>query len=139
MNKLINENDVVQAVHKYLEEQGFAVESANTKETGIDIFAKKNDECWIIEAKGETSSEKSSKRYGKLMTKNQHYSQVSTCLYKLIQEKNKKISKKGFNYGMAFPKNTIFKDLIKSIYPTVSKLEICIFWVDNNLSVEQET
>ena len=73
------------------------------------------------------------------MTKNQHYSQVSTCLYKLIQEKNKKISKKGFNYGMAFPKNTIFKDLIKSIYPTVSKLEICIFWVDNNLSVEQET
>ena len=44
MNKLINENDVVQAVHKYLEEQGFEVESANTKETGIDIFANKNDE-----------------------------------------------------------------------------------------------
>ena len=41
MNKLLNENDVVQAVHKYLEEQGFEVESANTKETGIDIFAKK--------------------------------------------------------------------------------------------------
>ena len=105
----------------------------------ILIFGRKNDEHWIIEAKGETSSEKSSKRYGKLMTKNQHYSQVSTCLYKLIQEKNKKISKKGFNYGMAFPKNTIFKDLIKSIYPTVSKLEIRIFWVDNNLSVEEET
>ena len=139
IKKLLNENDVVQAVHKYLEEKGFEVESANTKETGIDIFGRKNDEHWIIEAKGETSSEKSSKRYGKLMTKNQHYSQVSTCLYKLIQRKNKEVSKKGFNYGMAFPKNTIFKDLIKSIYPTLSKLEISIFWVDNNLSVEQNS
>ena len=131
----MNENDIVQAVSKYLNQQGFKVKYATTKQTGIDIYAIKSNEEWIIEAKGETSSDKSSKRYGKIMTKSQHYSQISTCIFKIMQESKKNSSNKKTKLGIAFPKNKIFVELINSIYPSLKKLKIEVFWVNKDSTV----
>ncbi len=136
IKKLMNENDVVQAVSEYLIQQGFKVKSATTQQTGIDIQGIKSNEQWIIEAKGETSSEKSSKRYGKIMTKSQHYSQVSTCMFKIMQELKKSSSNKKTNLGMAFPKNKIFLELVDSIYPSIKKVGIKVLWVNKDSTIE---
>ena len=64
----IKEMEVVEAVRKYLETKGFKINRvvADITERGTDIVATSPSQKMIIkiEAKGQTSSDKRSKRYG---------------------------------------------------------------------------
>lgn len=64
---MLTENDVVDAMCRYLETQGYSIlERRTTKEKGIDVVAlnPKNSCRLLVEAKGATSADSNSKNYG---------------------------------------------------------------------------
>jgi|SRR6267143_94641 len=71
----LKEMEVIEAVRIYLETKGFNINRVvhDTTEHGTDIVAASPSGKLIIkiEAKGQTSSDESSKRFGKEFNKNQ--------------------------------------------------------------------
>jgi hypothetical protein len=65
----LTENEVVDAVAACLAAGGWEVEQAlYGHERGVDVIARRGDRQFLVEAKGATSTRKTSKHYGKPMT-----------------------------------------------------------------------
>ncbi|MBS3106197.1 hypothetical protein J4419_00865 [Candidatus Woesearchaeota archaeon] len=133
---MLTENEVVDAVCKYLKSGGYSdICHKNTKEQGIDIEATSPDGSKLyIEAKGETSSNPNSKRSGKAFNNNQVFDHIAKAVYtalKLRENTHEKI-------GIALPVEANHKKHVNFIRQTLRDLDINLFWVDNNSNVKPE-
>jgi len=129
---MLTENQIVKKVTEFLKRKGYKIkQSLNTTQKGIDIIAQNNSEEIYIEAKGETSSLKNSKRYGEPFNKNQVKIHISAALLATIKVISKKPSGDKTKTGIALPDNNEHRSIIHEIKPILKKLDIQIFWVDN--------
>ena len=86
---MLNEPDVIEALCKYLELNGYVIKQRlGPKEQGDDIIAEKINglkHVLYIEAKGETSSKKDTARYGKPFSNSQVKVHVAEAFYKCAE------------------------------------------------------
>ena len=138
MKNMINQNEVIDAVCKHLNSQGYPeIRRRYTNQRGIDIEATSSDGSkFYIEAEGETSSKLDSPRYGKPFKGGQPETHVSRVTYKALKIKeSKELTAK---VGIALPLETKHQELIKDIKHTLKDLGVIVFWVDKNLNVTLE-
>ena len=133
---MINENQVTESIAQYLKTNGWDIkQQLNTDSKGVDIIASKSSDNIYIEVKGGTSSKSTSKRYGLPFTSNQAKSHIGVALWKagetLTCYPNSIIA-------IGLPKEKSHIEFIKKIDEMISRLNIILFWVDENLQVEVE-
>lgn len=138
MKSMLYEHDVIEAVCAELRRHGYQIEQAlTTKQQGIDIIASRPDSPRLfIEAKGETSSLESSKRYGQPFDSAQVHIHVAEALYTGAEI----LSKVGFandvRVGIALPDNELHRRFEKAVHAAVAKLGIIVFWVRHDWAIE---
>lgn len=137
---MLFEEKVIEFVCKYLNECDFAiVQRLSTKEQGDDIIAVKPEFKLIIEAKGASSSNPNSSRYGKGFNYNQVKTHVGAALYKvseiLTREQN---NGEHVVVGIALPDNEYHRRCINKISLVIRQLDIVLFWVKEDGDVEIE-
>lgn len=138
---MLFEADVVEAVCRRLEEKGYYIDQKlATTQQGFDIVALKESADvrikLIVEAKGATSSQKTSKRYGKPFDRAQVRIHVSEALYKIAEALSIKNSRYQIYTAIALPKNKDHLDHVEKIQATLNALGIAIFYVDDIGRVE---
>ena len=131
---MLNENDVISAVVRYLKENGWRIENTSTTDQrGFDIEASIGETSLVVEAKGETSSKFGTKRYGKPFTSGQKKDHVAVALYtaaKLISDGQHKV-------GIALPSDNVHKRLIDTIDPVLKTLGVVVYLVHPDQSIEE--
>lgn len=134
---MLTENDVVNAVCKKIKNEGYTIKKkCNTNQKGIDIVGEKDGSTIYIEAKGGTSSKPKTKRYGKPFNSNQVKDHVAKALLTTCETISNK-SGENIDIAMAFPDNEDHRNRIAKIQPVIEKLEIILFWVKEDKSVEK--
>jgi hypothetical protein len=130
---MLYEKDVIDAVCDYLQQAGYTItQRLGPKQHGDDIIANggpKNQEVYV-EAKGETSSNPESKRYGKQFDPAQCRDHVAAALYKAATALQKTPPSVKRRVGIALPDTPCHRRLIEQIEQILNRLEIAVIWVD---------
>ncbi|CAL2082986.1 conserved hypothetical protein [Tenacibaculum dicentrarchi] len=130
MKKMLTENDIVEKVTDFLETKGYRItQSLTTNQQGIDIIAETESETLYIEAKGETSSVETSKRFGLPFNRNQIKSHISVALLATMKVISSLPSGNKTKVGIALPDTEEQRIVINKINPALKKLDIRIYWV----------
>lgn len=131
---MLDENDVIDSVVSYLKDDGWHIENvSSTDQRGFDILARKDHSSIAIEAKGETSSKRGTNRYGKPFSGSQRLSHVSRALYKAACV----VSSESHRAGIALPCTEGHMKLIENIVPALKKLDIVVFLVRHDRTVQE--
>ena len=135
---MLTENDIVEKVTDFLEKKGYRItQSLTTNQQGIDIIAETESETLYIEAKGETSSVETSKRYGLPFNRNQVKSHISVALLATMKVISSLPSGNKTKVGIALPDTSEQRIVINKIIPALNKLDIRIYWVSQtNVKIE---
>ncbi len=137
---MLTESDVIKAVCDFLEGKGYKIlQQLKESEKGDDIIAVSADgrERVFIEAKGETSSRKTSAIYGKPFSRGQVRVHVAEAFYRAAQ----KLENDGVNSisaGIALPDNQDHTEMVGRIKRALEILHIEVFWVSSEGLVEVE-
>ncbi|MGW6265780.1 hypothetical protein [Cellulosimicrobium funkei] len=124
---LLYEDEVVRATMRYLEMNGWTIEShALAHQHGDDIVATRGDERLIVEAKGAGSSKEGTRRFGQAFTRNQVGSHVSVAVCRALRV----WSIHEAAAGLAFPDNAHHRSMVAPIQPALTELGITVFWVN---------
>ena len=124
------ENDVINAVVSKLKSMNFKIISTcSTKEHGVDIVSKKEQNTLLIEAKGGTSSMKESNNYGKPFNRNQIRTHISVAIFAAMNLISEYKDNEKVIIGIALPYEKNHKEFIEKLKYVLNKLEIIIFWV----------
>lgn len=133
---MISENEVIETVAKHLKEDGWTIiQKLTTSQKGIDLIASKENRTLYVEAKGGTSSLKSSSRYGKPFDGNQAKSHIGAALWKIGQTMTERPDGE---FALALPNETTHRLLINEVKSMLLKLNLKIYWVDLNNKIEIE-
>jgi Holliday junction resolvase-like predicted endonuclease len=136
---MLNENDVVELVTKYLLDNGYTiVQSLDTNSKGIDIIAdhlKTNDRLFV-EAKGETSSKEHTNRFGKAFDSKQVRNHISRAVFSAMKVVSLKPAGKKTKAAIALPSTDGHKKEFENIKAAVRQLNIKVFWVDTEKVIE---
>jgi len=136
---MLTENDVVEAVCIKLEYMGFEIKQRlHTKQRGIDIIAYKDGYTLMIEAKGETSSDKSSNRFGQPFSQSQIKNHVGKTLLAAFKLMSKYHDSARYGVGIALPDNSGHRKEVEQVRYVLKKLGLFIFWVNRSFEVEIE-
>jgi hypothetical protein len=136
---MLDENDVVEAVCAYLEQNNFVVNrKLHTSERGIDIEAAHSgsDRVLYVEAKGGTSSRSGSNRYGKPYTKSQIFDRTAKGVYTLLQMHGKQ-TRRNSEFALAVPDTKWFREYLAPVEDAIMRLGLQMFLVDENKHVEE--
>lgn len=132
---MLNENDVIKSLSSYLEKNGYTIESSSdTSEHGYDIVASRSGKYLYVEAKGQTSSKDTSRRYKKEFTHSQKMDHIAKAIYKSMKTMNEK---RNSEVAIALPSDDVHKNLIDDVMPFLEKLGIKIFFVDKSGNVKR--
>lgn len=127
---MLTENDIVESVSQFLKSKNYdIIQSLKTNEQGIDIIAKEGNELLFIEAKGETSSVKTSKRYGLPFTRNQIRNHISVAIFACMKVITKNQGQQNVKVGIALPDTKIQREILNSVLPALKSMKILIYWV----------
>jgi hypothetical protein len=133
---MLTENDVIDAVCKFLTARGFQIlQPRSTQETGDDLVAErtKTEQLRIsIEAKGETSARGTSARFGSGFNSAQINVHVAEAVYRALAVLSRN---QGEHAGIAFPVTAHHKRRVDSVRPLLKKLDVAIFWVNREREV----
>ena len=133
---MLTENDVIRAVVLYLTDNGWHIKKvSSTVQRGFDILARKGHSSIGIEAMGETSSKPGTSNYGKPFNASQRISHVSRALYTAARV----VRSGDCQAGIALPSTVGHKKLIEEIAPALGTLNIVVFWVQHDRTVQQIT
>lgn len=137
---LLTEPVVIKAVCTKLRRAGYEIDQElGTKEHGVDVIAKKGWEkktLLKIEAKGATSNDKESKRFGTPFDAAQIRVHVAEAFYKAAHEIPKvKVNGEEIYSCIALPATTTHQRLIQEIQHVLTRLDIIVFWVDGDQNV----
>jgi len=133
---MLYEEHVVEAVCRFLRKKGFLItQRLATKAHGEDIKALAPDrkQQVTIEAKGATSSNPNSPRYGKEFDSKQVKDHVANAVYSAARH----VSTDTLT-GVAFPNNDRHVEYVGRILPALKRLKIEVFWVGPDKTVEVE-
>lgn len=131
---MLTENDVVEAVAKYLRGLGYHIESiCTTTQKGCDLVAASPSRGRIrIEAKGGTSSKGHTARFGKPFNSNQALSHVSRAFYKAVEMYGQYPEDQ---IALALPDDDIHRVRVDAISKAIRCLGINVFLVDGTHAV----
>jgi len=135
---MLTENDVIDAVCKYLEANGYEIQQrATTRERGPDILAvrKSPDVTLYVEAKGETSNKPSSRRFGKPFDSAQCKDHVTNAFYSAAAALSAQREGVTTRAGIALPETKRHRACIARIQAALDGLEIGVFWVSRSRQV----
>jgi hypothetical protein len=124
----MNENQIVEAVCEFIEQQGGVIrQRLTTDEQGVDIIAEFLGEDCYIEAKGATSADPNSARFGMPFTRSQIFDRVSKGFYTAAclrqQHPGNSI------VGLALPDTPVFREFALAVEEPANHLRIRFFWV----------
>jgi hypothetical protein len=135
---MLYEDDVVEAVCGYLTRSGYRiVNRCTTKQRGTDIVAEHLSSKSIlrVEAKGETSNDSASKRFGKPFDNAQVHSHVADAFHAAAAM----LDSDGSRVAMAFPDTALHRRHVGRIGEAIRRLEVAVFWVGANRGVTVES
>jgi len=135
---MLVDSDIVDAVCSYISALGYQIHQRlpPTKQ-GVDIIASrphKPQELWI-EAKGETSERKSSKRYGEPFDSAQVSIHVAEAVYSAIKHLAATPAGTDRAVGIALPANDLHIRYAGAVMPVLLKLGLIVLWVRQDKSV----
>ena len=133
----LNENQVVDAVCEFLESNGAAVEQrCTTKQKGTDIVARRPGSAHklLIEAKGGTSTDPSSKKYGEDYVSKKVYDVVAKAFYGGICLRSDP-EHEGDEVALAFPLTDLFLRYVKPLAPALVKMNIGLILVSPDRAI----
>jgi len=125
---MLGEDDVVDAVRAYLTERGWQyVSSAKAvgKQHGEDLVMKRGSTCLSVEAKGETSSDPDSTRYGEPFDSGQIASHIGRAVVTALGV----VSTGERRAAIALPATTAHKSRVQRIAPALERLAVTVLWV----------
>ena len=130
---MLFEDDVIDSVIKYLENKNYTIRHhSSATEHGYDLVAESDaGVTLIIEAKGQTSSMKGTNRYGKEFSPSQKNDHVPKAVFKAMQTQ----VKEGTEIGIALPSDQGHTKLVNSVYSSLKKLGVRVFFVEGNGNV----
>ena len=131
---MLTENDVVEAVARHLEEQGWQItDTSYTDQRGYDVLARRDGIGLAVEAKGGTSSKPGTKRYGKPFTPNQKFDHVAKALYTAARV----FSAGQHRAAIALPSDAEHRQLVDDIVSALAALGVGVFLVAGDLTVHE--
>lgn len=136
---MLTENDVIEAVCTYLSNRGCMIrQRRSTKEKGVDILAFEvpTGREWHIEAKGETSSDSASERFGQPFSSSQIFSHVSKALFKAASAWSSSNNGRHYAIAIAFPDTVCHRKHVQQILPALRHLNVSVLFVDSFKTVE---
>ena len=138
---MLYQTDVVDAVRRYLVANGYNIdEKATTATKGYDLIAfmesGQTPIKLVVKARGATSAQPGSARYGKPFDRSQVAIHVAEVFYKAAEALSFKNSKYQISAAIALPKNKDYEDYVLKIRSTIRKLGVTIFFVDDTGKVE---
>lgn len=129
---MLTENDVVEAVRKTLEAEGWQISHlSTTNQRGPDIEAVREGSRLVVEAKGETSSKSASARYGSPFDANQVVVHVARAVFTALVAQEDGIT----SSAIAFPSTTAHIAQVGRVEKTLHRLGIRVFWVRSDRTV----
>lgn len=130
---VLNEDNVANAVGRWLEERGFEVRVITSKQRGYDIDARHpaSDVRWVIEAKGATSSKPESRRYGQEGGSAGAYFGTAAAFHNAVAWTGRE-ELKAANIGLALPATRWFNIHSYKLHPACAMMGITVFRVDEN-------
>lgn len=134
---MLYEDDIVNSVCKYLASKGYIIkQQLKSTEKGDDVvaFCPVKKISMRIEAKGETSAVKTSKRYGKPFNESQVKDHVANAFFRAAKMLELG-SGEDVLVGIALPNNQTHRDMVNAIKGSLKSLKIEVFLVDQNRSV----
>lgn len=131
---MLKEGEVVDAVCLFLQSEGYEiVQRLQTREKGDDIVAERRCgdrlERMVVEAKGQTSSDPKSKRYGKPFSDAQVRDHVGAALAKACEAWSRDSPGADVRVGMAFPDTDLHRRAVAKLGRALKSLGIAVFWV----------
>lgn len=139
---MLTEPDVINYVCVALQQLGYNIhkKNVNVRQKGDDIIAIKqlaSIRKLYIKAKGETSSDPNSNRYGQSFDNAQVRVHIGQALYKIAEVLSRKpLCNVEIRAGIALPNTCYHQYIISKVKPTIDYLEIPIFWVDSTGNVQ---
>jgi hypothetical protein len=139
---VLYEDDVVEAVCRYLERNNYLIrQSLTSVQRGHDIIAdKQGDPTWrlYVEAKGEGSSKPTTARYGSSFNSAQVFDHVAKAVLKALRVASWDTTGPQSRAGIALPENTAHVKEIKIVSRALRNIGIAVFWVDQEKNVHVE-
>ncbi|HEY1884100.1 MAG TPA: hypothetical protein VGG51_13775 [Candidatus Cybelea sp.] len=131
----MTESDVIRAVVKHLEADGWTIKSTCTeKQTGIDLKAERGNEGFVLEAKGGTSRKEGTGRYGKGFTTNQQRDHVANALLTALKLHS---SEPKSQVAIAFPDTPSHRRHITAAADALKTLSIWAYVIHPDQRVER--
>lgn len=130
---MLYEDDIVDAVCDHLKSHNFTIiRKCTARQRGDDIVAAGDGKIrdLHIEAKGETSSLKGSRKYGEPFSGFQIQDHVANAFFRAAR-----MAVNGRVGGMALPKNAAHERCVARIQHAIDALGIIVFWVATDRSV----
>ena len=130
---MLTENDVVEAVARNLEEQGWQItDTSYTDQRGYDIVARRSGVVLAVEAKGGTTS-KPTPRHGLPFSSSQKHDHVAKALYTAARV----FSTGDYRAAIALPSDDRHSQLVEDILPALDALNVVLFLVDEDRTVQE--
>ena len=136
----MDENEVIRAVCDHLEKTGHKIiQSLNTTQQGIDVIAESSSSRRriFVEAKGSTSSRKSSPRFGKPYTSSQIFDRVAKGIFTVLQLREKYQDHETTDVFLAVPEEPRFIRHLLTVKETLHSRSVGVFLVDQNGDVRR--
>lgn len=138
----LDENEVSEAVQRWLEAHGYNARSLVAGQQGIDVAAwhPQTHHRWAIEAKGATSSKEGTRAFGAASSEPRAYNAVSKALLNAVFWTGIG-PMKDTSIGIACPSDQHFDMWLDRIEPACSVLGIAIFRVsiDGQVTCSRES
>jgi len=135
--QIITEDFVQKSLVSYLKENGWSksLKSSELWEQGVDIKVRNDNfaRYWLIEAKGDPSIKVKSPSGSMSSSLNSALGQIITRMHR----KGQRGYKYGYKYGVALPVSFRKMVLRKIPYDVMDKLNLYLFFVDQNGGVEE--
>jgi hypothetical protein len=140
---MLYEDDVVDAVCRYLEHNGYVIrQSLTSVQRGHDIIADKRvDPTWTlyVEAKGEGSSKATTARYGSSFNSGQVFDHVAKAVLKALRVASWDTTEPQSRAGIALPENAAHVQQVEMVGRALRNAGVAVFWVDQNKRVHVES
>ena len=137
---MLTENDVVESVCRFVKDHGYEVHrQLTTKERGFDIVARKPGVQAVelrVEAKGETSSKETTKRYGKPFSTAQIRDHVANAFCTAAAMLVGPGSAGSVRVAIALPGTAGHRRQVQALQYAMQLLEVGVFWVGPDGTVE---
>jgi len=128
MERLLNENEVVAHACCALRRARWSIiQAATTRDHGVDIIAERHGTRLYVEAKGVTSANQSSNRFGAVQTSSQIFIQVAAALLKTAELRS---MYPDAQVGIAAPEHGAMRRRLGGITSVLLGARIGVLWVD---------